>query len=70
MKNSVGLEPCTLGSTRLHLTTTPQRLITQLLGKVLILFLFHETAADKMITSCINQAINSGKTVYICLVEG
>ena len=32
-KNSVGLEPCS-GSTRLHLTTTPQRLNTEFSGKV------------------------------------
>ena len=33
-KSGVGLEPGTFGSTRLHLTTTLQRLITQLWGKV------------------------------------
>ena len=35
-KSSVGLEPGTIGSMRLHLTTTPQRLIKQFWEKSLI----------------------------------
>ena len=35
-KRSVGLEPSTIGSTRIHLTTTPQRLITSPREKSLI----------------------------------
>ena len=34
ISNSVEFEPGTFESTQLHLTTTPQRLITQSLGKV------------------------------------
>ena len=39
-KSEVGLEPSTFGSTRLHLTTTLQRLITQFRGKVFNLMSF------------------------------
>jgi len=39
-KTGVGLEPGTFGSTRLHLTTTLQRLITQFRGKVFNLMSF------------------------------
>ena len=50
-KSGVGLEPGTFGSTRLHLTTTLQRLITQPWGKVVNLMTFPsgETSASKII---------------------
>ena len=54
MNNSVGLEPGTFDSTRLHLTTKE---------KCFTLFLFYETSAGKMIASRINPAINSEKTM-------
>ena len=60
-----------MGRTRtLHLrldATTPNHYTTEadylIRRKSLDLFPFHETSAGKMITSHINQAINSGKTV-------
>ena len=49
-KSEVGLEPGTLGSTQLHLTTTLQRLITQPWGKVFNLMPFpSDESASKII---------------------
>ena len=51
---------CVLGGRNNHYTTEAGNVI---LGKVLVLFLFHETSAGKMIASGINRAINSEKTM-------
>ena len=40
INNSVGFDPGTFDSRRLHLTTTPQRLVTQSLGKNLLFYSF------------------------------
>ena len=54
-----GLEPGTFSSTQLHLTTTPQKLITLPWGKKL--YLFHETFADKMMRTTLTELLTVKK---------
>ena len=54
-----GLEPGTFSSTQLHLTTTPQKLITLPWGKKL--YLFHETSADKMMRTTLTELLTVKK---------
>ena len=57
-----GLEPGTFSSTRLHLTTTPQRLITLPWGKGCNLIMpFHETSTDKMMRTTLTELLTVKK---------